>query len=950
MSSQLLPPQGDTNAEISALIETLHQTEQRLEELTAGEVDTTTDHTGRRFTLRRAQDQMRLSETTRQAAILNALPAHIALLNSAGTIISVNEAWQRLAGENLLRGPAYAIGVNYLEICADAVGCESAGARTVANGILAVLRGEVKSFSAEYPCHSPTRQRWFLMTVVPFADIAPLGAVVMHVDTTSEHEAEEGARSIVESALDAVIVMDASGRITGWNALAEKTFGWSREEVVGKLLTETIIPARHHEAHGLGLRAFLATGEGPILNKRIETAALRRDGQEISIEMSVSPIRRRGAWVFSAFIRDLTERKQNEEALRRFATAMDATEDAIYLVDRTTMRYIHVNNAACRMRKQTREELLALGPAGLLSIPEEELARTYDLIIAGGQPAGPVEMLRPRDDGSHAWIELRRHAQRAGKGWQIVSIARDITERKKIADELLESDRRFSDMMGNVDLVSIVIDMVGRIIYCNDYFLALTGWRREELIGKKFVDLIIPPDLAEEVRAVHLAMLADFPAARHHENEILTRAGERRLIRWNNTTLRSPSGAVTGTASIGEDITERMQAENALRTSELHQRHLVEQLEEERSRLVIAQRVAKIGSWETDLVTMSVIWSEETHRIHETDPATFHPTHEIFLMIVHPDDRTMVKEVFDESLNQCAADKTLQHRLRMPDGRIKFAEERWRVFFDQQGRPLRAIGTCQDISERKRAEEEVLHLNASLERRVKERTADLEAVNQELEAFDYSISHDLKAPIRHVEGFGTMLMEEYGDKLDLRGRDCLIRIQAAAQRMEQLVSDLLALSLVSRGELNRQVVDLSALAWLVLAELQKTEPGRDIQCLVMPGLGASGDRGLLRIVLENLLGNAWKFTGKRNAAKIEFGLVNTDDVPVFFVRDNGAGFDASYADKLFAPFQRLHTQSEFKGTGIGLATVRRIITRHGGRVWAESIVDQGTSVHFTLQR
>lgn len=948
MSSQLLPPRADINAEISALIETLRQTEQRLGELTAGEIDTVTDLAGRTFTLQGAQDQMRLSEATRQAAILNALPAHIALLNSEGIIISVNQAWQRFARENLLRGPAYAIGVNYLEICASAMERESAGARTVADGILAVLHGEVKSFSTEYPCHSPTEQRWFLMTVTPLADVALRGAVVMHLDITLEREAEEGARLIVESSLDAVVSIDASGRITGWNAQAEKIFGWSREQMVGKLLTETIIPVRHQQAHDRGLCAFLATGEGPILNKRIEIAALRRDGHEFIVEMSISPIKLRGAWAFSAFIRDLSERKRREESMQRFATAMDSTEDAIYLVDRTTMRYLHVNNSACMMEKRTREELLALGPAGLLSIPEDELARTYDNIIASGQSAQPIEMLRPREDGSQDWIELRRHAQRSGDDWMIITVVRNINKRKKIADELMESDRRFSDMMSNVDLVSIMIDKDGTIIYCNDYFLALTGWRREELLGKKYVDFVIPPDLAEEVRVVHSAILADLPAARHHQNEIVTRSGERRLIRWNNTMLRSPLGEVTGTASIGEDITEHMQSINALRTSELHQRHLVEQLEVERSRLVIAQRVAKIGSWETDLATMSVIWSEQTHRIHETDPATYHPTHQAFLAIVHPDDRTKVNDAFVESLDQSAAYKTIQHRLLMADGRIKFVEERWRVFFDQQGKPLRAIGTCQDITERKLAEEEVLSLNASLERRVKERTAELEAVNHELEAFDYSISHDLKAPIRHVEGFGSMLLKEYGDKLDARGREYLLRIQAAGQRMEQLVSDLLALSMVSRSQLNRQVVDVSALALRVFADLQNTEPGRDIECFVEPGLNASADRGLLRIVLENLLGNAWKFTAKRSGAKIEFGSANVDAVAVFFIRDNGAGFDAAYADKLFTPFQRLHSQSEFKGTGIGLATVRRIISRHGGRVWAESSVNHGATIRFTL--
>ena len=193
-----------------------------------------------------------------------------------------------------------------------------------------------------------------------------------------------------------------------------------------------------------------------------------------------------------------------------------------------------------------------------------------------------------------------------------------------------------------------------------------------------------------------------------------------------------------------------------------------------------------------------------------------------------------------------------------------------------------------------------------------------------------------------------MLLEDYRDKLDARGMDYLNRIQGAGQRMDQLVSDLLSLSLVSRGELNRKAFDLSALAQLVFTDLQNAEPEREIEWVVVPGLNAHADRGLLRIVLENLIGNARKFTAGRDAAKIEFGCTLAEGGMSYFVRDNGAGFDAAYADRLFAPFQRLHAQTAFKGTGIGLATVRRIITRHGGEVRAEGVVDQGAIIYFTL--
>jgi signal transduction histidine kinase len=277
------------------------------------------------------------------------------------------------------------------------------------------------------------------------------------------------------------------------------------------------------------------------------------------------------------------------------------------------------------------------------------------------------------------------------------------------------------------------------------------------------------------------------------------------------------------------------------------------------------------------------------------------------------------------------------------------------------------LGVFWDITERKRAVEEVHRLNAELEQRVSERTAQLEAANKELEAFSYSVSHDLRAPLRGIDGWSHALEEDYGDKLDEQGRVFLAQVRDEAQRMGQLIDDLLDLSRVTRAEMRRETVDLSALAGCVVAGLRKYEPQRQVEINIAPGLTAAGDSRLLRQALENLLGNAWKFTGKKAEARIEVGVMekwsngvmassqnpNTpilqhSNIPVFFVRDNGAGFNMAHAKKLFAPFQRLHRPSEFPGTGIGLATVQRIIFRHGGEVWAKAELDQGATFHFTL--
>jgi light-regulated signal transduction histidine kinase (bacteriophytochrome) len=253
------------------------------------------------------------------------------------------------------------------------------------------------------------------------------------------------------------------------------------------------------------------------------------------------------------------------------------------------------------------------------------------------------------------------------------------------------------------------------------------------------------------------------------------------------------------------------------------------------------------------------------------------------------------------------------------------------------------------VEDQKKAEEEIRRLNAELEQRVIARTAELQAANQELEAFAYSVSHDLRAPLRALDGFSAALLSGYADQVDEQGQHYLNRIQEASRRMGQLIEDLLKLSRVTRREMSRQPVDLGALAHEIAADLQAREPQRQAEFVIGPQMVVQGDAHLLHIALENLLGNAWKFTARRERAIIEFRVLDSSTPhPVCFIRDNGAGFDTTYADKLFAPFQRLHGTHEFPGTGIGLATVQRIIARHGGRIWAESAVDQGATFYFTL--
>jgi PAS domain S-box-containing protein len=265
---------------------------------------------------------------------------------------------------------------------------------------------------------------------------------------------------------------------------------------------------------------------------------------------------------------------------------------------------------------------------------------------------------------------------------------------------------------------------------------------------------------------------------------------------------------------------------------------------------------------------------------------------------------------------------------------------------DANGAAYAICGISTDITERKRAEEQVRELNAKLETRVLERTAELQASTRELDSFAYSVSHDLRAPLRSLDGFSQLLVEDYADVLGGDGLEYLRRIQANVARMAQMIDDLLHLSRATRADLRRQPVDVTGLAAEVVAELREAEPTREIEVRVADGLTAAGDADLIRLVLQNLIGNGWKFTTGRPDALVEVGADKGGQV--LYVRDNGAGFDMQFASKLFEPFQRLHTTAEFEGNGIGLAIVHRIVTRHGGRIWANSSPGKGSVFRFAL--
>jgi PAS domain S-box-containing protein len=378
---------------------------------------------------------------------------------------------------------------------------------------------------------------------------------------------------------------------------------------------------------------------------------------------------------------------------------------------------------------------------------------------------------------------------------------------------------------------------------------------------------------------------------------------------------------------------ERIRAEAALGESN------------ERLRLVLA--AGKMGTWTREINDKNqIIGSPELDAILGLRPGEFAGTEQALFEFIHPDDHDLIRQAFARAI-EAKTDYEVEFRFLPRNRPMGWMLGRGRAYYNAEGKPVRIVGVTIDITARKAAEQEASRLNAELERRVRTRTVQLEATNRELEAFAYSVSHDLRAPLRSICGFSEVLLERCTGQLDALGQEYLQRVCASGRHMERIIEDLLKLSRVGQCALRWQMVNLSALAESLAAELHKAEPGRAVEFVIAPHLQAEGDERLLRVALDNLLRNAWKFTSRKAQARIEFGFA-AEPEPAFFVRDNGVGFDPAYARKLFGVFQRLHSASEFPGTGVGLATVQRIINRHSGRLWATATVNQGATFYFTL--
>jgi len=398
---------------------------------------------------------------------------------------------------------------------------------------------------------------------------------------------------------------------------------------------------------------------------------------------------------------------------------------------------------------------------------------------------------------------------------------------------------------------------------------------------------------------------------------------------WYNSPLADESGRVVGVVSIVHDVSAHARAEAALRASE---RRFAQAFYDNPTMMSITRQS------DNKYVDVNDRWVQTVGVAREVAVGRTAP--EIGFRHRHDADDLYRRLRLERSV------RDLEFTADLPDGRVMHGLASASVI-DVDGEPC-VLWASLDLTRRLEAEAQVHHLNAELERRVVERTAQLAVVNQELESFAYSVSHDLRAPLRSIDGFSKALLEDYAEALDDVGRDYLNRVRTASQRMGDLIDDLLNLSRVSRGELRPTSVDLSDMAARLIDSYQVRHPDRSVEFVVQSRVNAIGDSNLLRVVMDNLLGNAWKYTSRAANARIEFGVTGRDGERVYHVRDNGVGFDPTYTNKLFKPFQRLHRSDEFEGHGIGLATVLRVVSRHGGRAWAIGKVDGGATFYFTL--
>jgi PAS domain S-box-containing protein len=618
---------------------------------------------------------------------------------------------------------------------------------------------------------------------------------------------------------------------------------------------------------------------------------------------------------------------------QRFRDLIENTSDWIWEVD-DSIRYVYTSPKVTELLGYTPEEVLGKTPFDFM--PAEEAARlrrSIDELVRQPHPFQAIENVNVHKDGSLRVLETSGVPilDAEGRFTGLRGIDRDITERKKVQHALqaalvvtAQEKARSEAIIAALGEGLIIVDREFKIIYQNQVMKDLTGDDSEEhcyvMYGNQRQNCEMCP------------VAWTFSDGEIHTMEKSAVKDGRTVYREITASpLRDDSGAITAGVVLVRDITERKRSDDALKESERQMKEV--------------QRIANLGSWQLDYATNRLVWSDETYRILGLEPQQIPASYKTFLEIVHPEDREQLEARYSESVKDGSDVYEHEHRIvRNPGGEIRHIHQKCEHIKDDTGQVIRSYGMFHDITLRKEAEERIRVLNSDLSARA----AELEMVNKDLEAFSYTVSHDLRGPLTNINSYCQAIFEFCGDKLDVQCVGFMRSVFKEVERMDQLITSLLNLSRFTHIKLVPGSVDLSEMARTIAAELQIREPERRVRFDIVEGIAVPGDGKLLRMVLMNLLSNAWKFSAKKRDSVISFGVTESQGRQIYFVSDNGIGFDMSECEKIFAVFQRLHRREEFDGFGIGLTTVQKIIQRHNGRIWAEGEPGKGATFSFTL--
>ena len=748
---------------------------------------------------------------------------------------------------------------------------------------------------------------------------------------------EEKFRTLFENMTEGVaiheVIYDENNRAVNYrianiNPAFEQHTGISPAQAKGKLATEL---------YGTESAPYL-----PIYAKVAET------GTPHHMEAFFSPMNKyfnitccslKRGW-FATVFTDITEKKQMEETIvqneEKFRSLVESSSDWIWETDK---------NGICTYSSPQVQSILGYTPAELTGKKTVSLIASDELnkfsSILAGLYASPklfngVEHKCIHKDGHIVILEGSGapfyNSNGIFKGYR--GINRDITEHKRTEEILKEKEEKYRTLFENAsDAIFLLQD--DQFIDCNIRTLEMFGCKsRDQILGHPPYEFSPPlqpngrksSELAIELIATALAGKPQYFEWQHAKLDGTPFSAE---ISLNSIKLRGK----TLVQAIVHDITKQKKDQEALRLS-------AEQL---RANLENTPNVAV--QW-YELSGRIMYWNHASEMIYgwKSDEAVGKT---LDALIYTPEQTAEFRNLLQEIHKTGKPAGPYESEFRRRDG-----SKGWLISttfgLPTGGDNVGFVCMDVDISDRKRAEEEVHRLNANLEQRVQDRTLQLEMANKELKSFAYSVSHDLRAPLRSIDGFSTAILEDYADKLDDEGRDYLQRLRRSSQRMASLIDDMLRLSKVTSGEMYISSVNLSQIAEDVIAELKEIDPQRNVETVIAPDITVSGDQQLMYSMMENLIGNAWKFTSKKSTAKIEFGTTKHDNETVYYVRDNGAGFDMAFVGKLFCAFQRLHMVDDYPGDGIGLASIQRIIHRHGGRVWAEGKQNEGATFYFTM--